>query len=90
MNVTQTQAGVDAERNGGSPIVVDEPTIAQANALARETTGIDVDHTGSSGLAGLLALMQSPDKPLPTERVVVLFTGVRRDYAPPTSVAVAG
>ena len=41
---------------GGSPVVVDEPTLEEANALARETTGIDVDHTGSSGLAGLLHL----------------------------------
>ena len=41
---------------GGSPVVVDEPTLEEANELAREATGIDVDHTGSSGLAGLLHL----------------------------------
>ena len=41
---------------GGSPLVVGEQTLAHANALAREATGIDVDPTGSAGLAGLLAL----------------------------------
>jgi threonine synthase len=65
-------------RTGGFPVVVQEAMLEDANALARETTGINVDYTGSSGLAGLLALTGSPDRPRPTERVVVLFTGVRR------------
>jgi threonine synthase len=65
-------------QSGGFPIVVDEATLEEANALARETTGIDVDHTGSSGLAGLVALTRSLDRPRPTERIAVLFTGVRR------------
>ena len=63
--------------SGGSPVVVDEATLRAANDIARESTGIDVDHTGSSGLAGLLDLhrrgLVEPD-----ESVAVLFTGARR------------
>ncbi len=62
---------------GGSPVVVDEATLAEANDLAVSTTGIDVDHTGSAGLAGLLA-MQRDGAIDPAETVAVLFTGVRR------------
>jgi threonine synthase len=65
-------------RSGGFPIVVDEATLNEANRLGREATGIDVDPTGSAGLAGLLALNQSLSRPRPAERVTVLFTGVRR------------
>ena len=43
--------------------------------LALEATGIDVDHTGSAGLAGLLAL-RAPGPVADDERVAVLFTGV--------------
>jgi threonine synthase len=62
---------------GGDPVVVDEETIVRANELAREATGIDVDPTGSSGLAGLLAQIERGvvDR---DERVALLFTGVRR------------
>ena len=62
---------------GGEALVVDEPALEAANDLARETTGIDVDHTGSSGLAGLLALRTTGDVG-DDERVAVLFTGVVR------------
>lgn len=62
---------------GGSPELVSEERLEEANALARETTGIDVDHTGSSGLAGLLELAERGTIG-PGERVAVLFTGVRR------------
>jgi threonine synthase len=62
---------------GGSPVVVDEATLLEANDLAVSTTGIDVDHTGSAGLAGLLALRRSGAID-PAEIVAVLFTGVRR------------
>src|SRR5207245_498521 len=64
-------------RTGGWPLVVDEPTLMRANHLARGPAGVDVDHTGSAGLAGLLRL-QSVGAIEPGERVAVLFTGVRR------------
>ena len=62
---------------GGAPLVVDEETLERANALARETTGIDVDPTGSSGLAGLVAL-RAAGAVGRDERVAILFTGVTR------------
>jgi threonine synthase len=62
---------------GGHPVVVDEDRLERANGLARDATGIDVDHTGSSGLAGLMQL-SGRDAVHPHERVAVLFTGVRR------------
>ena len=68
-------------KSGGYPVVVDEAVLEEANAFARDATGIDVDHTGSAGLAGLLALAGSLGKPQPHERVVVLFTGARRSDA---------
>ena len=61
-------------RTGGRPVVVDEACLEEANSMAREATGIDADHTGSSGLAGLMALRDVD----PHERVAVLFTGIRR------------
>jgi threonine synthase len=61
----------------GSPVVVDEATLVEANDLAVSTTGIDVDHTGSAGLAGLLAMRRSGAID-PAETVAVLLTGVRR------------
>jgi threonine synthase len=62
---------------GGAPLVVDEDALRQANALAQRTTGIDVDHTGTAGLAGLLAL-RSTGEVRDDERVAVLFTGAVR------------
>lgn len=64
-------------RSGGFPVVVSEETLHEANALAREATGINVDHTGSAGLAGLLQLVKEGVVKA-HERVAVLFTGVRR------------
>jgi threonine synthase len=66
---------------GGRPLVVSEQRLNQANECAVELTGIDVDPTGSAGLAGLLALREAGavgDE----ERVAVLFTGVRRSASP--------
>ncbi len=62
---------------GGRPAVASEDLLAQANALAQLTTGIDVDPTGSAGLAGLLALRQAGEVS-DGERVAVLFTGAVR------------
>jgi len=62
---------------GGTALVVGESTLERANALAREATGIAVDPTGSSGLAGLLALREAGEVG-DDERVALLFTGVSR------------
>jgi threonine synthase len=62
---------------GGRPVVVGENLLTEANRLAVEGTGVPVDVTGSSGLAGLLALRRQGvigDR----DRVAVLFTGVQR------------
>ncbi len=65
--------------SGGMPVVVAEHTLALANAAARTETGIDVDTTGSSGLAGLIALREAGAVG-DDERVAVLFTGVDRTH----------
>lgn len=61
--------------SNGSPVVVDEPTVLRANELGCRATGIDASHTGTAGLAGLLAL---GEQVRPDERVAVIFSGVRR------------
>jgi threonine synthase len=66
---------------GGTPLVVDEARLADANDLACDSTGIDVDPTGSSGLAGLLALRDA-GLIAGDERVGVLFTGINRTSTP--------
>ncbi len=65
-------------RSGGFPIVVDEAALVEANEIGRGATGINADHTATAGLAGLLTLSRSAARPAPSERVAVLFTGVRR------------
>jgi len=67
--------------SGGSPLVVSEAALEEANALARSSTSIDVDHTGSSGLAGLLDLVRTRAV-RPDETVAVLFTGAIRRPTP--------
>jgi threonine synthase len=64
-------------RTGGSPVVANEDLLVHANQLAIGATGIDVDPTGSSGLAGLIALRDRGELG-DHERVAVLFTGIRR------------
>jgi len=61
----------------GVPVVVDEAALHEAHALAHETTGIPTSHTGTAGLAGLLAL-QRDGVIAPTERAAVIFSGVQR------------
>jgi threonine dehydratase len=61
----------------GFPVLASEDALGEANDLAREATGIDVDHTGSAGLAGLLELSRRGALGA-DERVAVLFTGARR------------
>jgi threonine synthase len=69
---------------GGRSVVVDEATLEAANALARPDLGIDADHTGTAGLAGLIQLTRdglvSPD-----ETVAVIFSGARRSSDAPDS-----
>jgi threonine synthase len=67
--------------SGGYPVVVPESSVEEANRIGRATTGIDVDHTGSAGLAGLIDLRRRGEVD-PGEAVGVLFTGIRR-AAPP-------
>jgi threonine synthase len=61
----------------GTPVLVSEETLLEANDLGRGATGIDVDPTGTSGLAGLMELARAQALD-PAERVAVLFTGARR------------
>jgi threonine synthase len=63
---------------GGRPLVVAEDTLAEANRLAVARTGIPVDPTGSSGLAGLIEMRRSGGIG-DHDRVAVLFTGLRRN-----------
>jgi threonine synthase len=63
--------------SGGGPVVVDEPLLVEAHDLARETTGIDVDHTGAAGLAGLLQLRRDGIVP-PRDTVALVFSGATR------------
>ena len=60
---------------GGSPIVVAETHVEEATKLARRTTGVNASHTGTAGLAGLMATIDEID---PSERVAVVFSGVSR------------
>ena len=53
-------------RSGGSPIVASEAAIERAHSLAVDA-GFDTSHTGSAGLAGLLAIRHEVDD---AERVV--------------------
>jgi len=63
--------------SGGTAVVVDEDALRAANALARSATGINVDHTGSAGLAGLIQLKRD-GVVAPGEKVAVIFSGVAR------------
>jgi threonine dehydratase len=63
---------------GGRPVMASEDTLVEANRLAVARTGIRVDATGSSGLAGLVELRRSGEI-ADHERVAVLFTGRQRE-----------
>jgi threonine synthase len=64
---------------GGRALVVDEPALLAASAVARETTGVDADETGTAGVAGLLALGAAGHLS-PAESVAVVLSGVRRAH----------
>jgi threonine synthase len=63
--------------SGGWPVVVSESMIREANRLGRSHTDIDVDATGTAGLAGLLD-PATRDSMQTEDHVVVMFTGRRR------------
>jgi threonine dehydratase len=60
--------------SGDAPIVAAEADIIAAHELSR-SGGFDVSPTGSAGLAGLLAIVDTIG---PTERVAVVMSGVAR------------
>ncbi len=62
--------------SGGEPVVVEEAGLLEANELAA-TCGLEADATGTSGIAGLMKLVDS-GVVRRDERVVVLATGSRR------------
>ena len=62
------------QATGGYPVVATEDEVVNAYEVGRAATGIDVDHTGTAGLAGWLHDGQPTD-------AGVLFTGWRR-HAP--------
>ena len=69
--------------SGGWPVLVREEDVERANHLAHWSTGIDVCHTGSAGLAGLLAMQRLGQADenlarLANERIGVVFTGTER------------
>jgi threonine synthase len=66
---------------GGSAVFVDEAVLVEANDLARVTTRIDADHTGTAGLAGLVDLVRHGSVG-PGESVAVIFSGVQRGPRP--------
>lgn len=62
---------------GGAPLVVPEELLEQAHTLARETTDIAVEPTGTAGLAGLLQLLEVEEISADST-VALLFTGIER------------
>ena len=66
-------AGMGASH--GAPVIATEDEILAANTMARDTTPIDASHTGTAGLAGLLAIR---DTVMNHERVALILSGARR------------
>ena len=60
--------------SGGRPVVASEAAVVEANELAR-SAGFHASHTGSAGLAGLLA---AGPEIAPGSRVAVVMSGVAR------------
>ena len=64
-------------RTGGHPVFASEDTLATANRIVRDATGIDACVTGTSGLSGLMDALPA-DARLRHERVAVIISGHRR------------
>jgi threonine synthase len=73
-----------AMEHGGSPVVAEEDDVVEAYRLAHLLTDIDVSPTGSAGLAGVLTIRRDIAD---DERVLVVFSGVRRGTPRPTGIA---
>ena len=61
--------------SGGWPVVASEAQVHESFELAHRVTNVDVSPTGAAGLAGLLAIRQEIAD---DERVIIIFSGVRR------------
>jgi threonine dehydratase len=61
--------------SGGSPVVAPEHRVLEAHEMAVRLTLIDASPTGTAGLAGLLTIREQIGD---SERVAVVFSGVRR------------
>ena len=59
----------------GAPVITTEAEILAANDLARSTTQVNASHTGTAGLAGLIAIRDTVSN---HEKVAVIFSGTRR------------
>ena len=59
----------------GAPVIAKEAEVLRANDLASSLTSIDASHTGTAGLAGLLAIRDVISN---HERVGLIFSGTRR------------
>ncbi len=62
--------------SGGRPVVVSEERLSSADQLGSKA-GFDADATGTSGLAGLIELVEDGTIG-PDDTAAVLFTGIRR------------
>ena len=67
---------VELRATHGRVVVANENNVVRAAEMARPITGIDVSPTGAAGLAGLL---EARDAFGADARVVLAFSGVRRD-----------
>ncbi len=68
--------------SGGRTVVVEEDTLREANALGTSVLGIDADHTGTAGLAGLMQLRRD-GVVASDESVAIVFSGIRRQAGGP-------
>lgn len=68
--------GFELRATRGRVVVTSEDHVVRAAELAPSSTGIDVSPTGAAGLAGLL---ECRDELADDAKVVVAFSGVRRD-----------
>lgn len=73
---------------GGTPFVIADEWVEQAWSQAPARTGLNPCTTGVSGFAGLLA-MNEPGVIGPDEHVVVIFTGIDREFEAATIAAQA-